>query len=99
MVYLRSYLNKQVTELYQAGKFNEAIPIDKKSLELSQIALGPDNPATVQALNNLAELYRSMGNYAKAEPLYQRALNIDEKALGSDHSDTARALNNLAGLY
>jgi len=99
MVYLRSYLNKQVTELYQAGKFNEAIPIAKKSLELSEIALGPDNPATVQALNNLAELYRSMGDYAKAEPLYQRALNITEKAVGPDHPATAQALNNLGLLY
>jgi hypothetical protein len=28
-------LKKQVTELYQAGKFNEAIPIAQKSLEFS----------------------------------------------------------------
>ena len=59
-------------------------------------ALGPDHPDTATALNNLAELYYSMGDYAKAEPLYQRALKIDEKALGPDHPDTATALNNLA---
>ena len=56
-----SSLNKQVTELYQAGKFNEAIPIAQESLELSEKALGPDHPDTATALNNLAALYHSHG--------------------------------------
>ena len=43
-----SSLNKQVTELYQAGKFNEAIPIAQESLELSEKALGPDHPDTAR---------------------------------------------------
>ena len=75
-----SSLNKQVTELYQAGKFNEAIPIAQESLELSEKALGPDHPDTAAALNNLAALYDSMGDYAKAEPLYQRALKISTES-------------------
>lgn len=29
-----SSLNKQVNELYQAGKFNEAVPVAQKILEL-----------------------------------------------------------------
>ena len=33
-------------------------------------------------LNNLAELYRQMGEYAKAEPLYHNALDIEKRALG-----------------
>ena len=78
----RSSLYKQVTELYQAEKFGEAIPIAQEFLELSEKALGPDHPDTAQALNNLAELHRSMGDYAKAEPLFQRALQIRQKALG-----------------
>ena len=51
------------------------------------------------SLNNLAELYRALGNYAKAEPLYKRALAILKKALGSDHPNVAITLNNLAELY
>ena len=94
-----SSLNKQVAELYQAGKFTEAISIAQKSVELAEKARGPDHPDTAAALNNLALLYDSMGNYAKAEALYQRALKIKEKALGPDHPDTALALNNLAMLY
>jgi tetratricopeptide (TPR) repeat protein len=92
-------LNKQVIELYQAGKFSEAIPIAQEFLELCEKAVGPNHPGTAYALNNLATLYYSMGDYAKAEPLAQRALQINEKALGPDHPGTAHALNNLAALY
>ena len=54
-----SSLKKQVSELYQAGKLSEAIPIAQESLELSEKALGPDHPDTALALNNLAKLYHS----------------------------------------
>jgi tetratricopeptide (TPR) repeat protein/CHAT domain-containing protein len=94
-----SSLAEKFLQLYQAGKFNEAIPIVQEALELSEKAFGPDDPETASTLCVLAELYYSMGDYAKAEPLYQRALKIDEKALGPDHPSTARDLRNLAGLY
>ena len=51
------------------------------------------------SLNNLAELYRVMGEYAKAEPLYQEGLRIFQKVLGPEHRETATILNNLASLY
>lgn len=92
-------LARKVGELYESGKFAEAIPIAQESLALAEKALGPGHPETASQVNNLAELYRSMGDYAKAEPLFQRALKIDEKALGPDHPNVARDLNNLALLY
>jgi Tfp pilus assembly protein PilF len=94
-----SSLNRQVTALYQAGKFSAAIPIAQEAVELSEKALGADHPDTAAAVNNLGKLYYSMGDYAKAEPLYQRALKIYEKALGPDRPETAQELNNLAELY
>ena len=50
-------------------------------------------------LNNLAALYREMGDYAKAEPLLQQALGIWRTALGEQHPDVALSLNTLALLY
>ena len=94
-----SSLHDKVIELSQAGKFKEAIPIAQEFLELTEKTLGPDQPGTATALNNLGALYYSLGNYTKAESLYQRALKIDEKALGPDHPDTAMDLKNLAELY
>ena len=89
-----SSLNKQVIELYQAGKFNDAIPIAQKAVELSEKALGPDGPDTASALNDLAMLYDSLGDYAKAELLLKSALKIREKTLGPDHPDTATTVDN-----
>jgi tetratricopeptide (TPR) repeat protein len=94
-----SSLNKQATELSQAGRFNEAVPIAQKAVELSEKAFGPNDPDTATVINNLAALYYSANDYAKAEPLYQRALKIDEKVLGPNHPDTASDLNNLGALY
>ena len=56
-------------------------------------------PTWPTSLNNLANLYKDMGQYAKAEPLYQRSLKIRESKLGPDHPDVATSLNNLAALY
>ena len=92
-------LNRQVTDLCHAGKYEEAVLIARQLLEISEKINGPEHPDTAQSLNNLAELYRAMGDYAKAEPLYRRALAIREKALGPEHPDTAQSVNNLAELY
>src|SRR6516162_5820779 len=92
-------LNQQVLQLYQEGKYQQAIPIAEKLLAIKKRTRGPEDPDTAQSLNNLAELYRVMGAYEKAEPLYQQALQIYRKALGPEHPDTAVGLNNLAQLY
>jgi tetratricopeptide (TPR) repeat protein len=92
-------LYQQVLELYQEGKFQQAIPLAEKLLAIKKRALGPEDPSIAQSLNNLAILYQQMGAYAKAEPLFEQALQINQKALGPEHPDTATSLNNLAELY
>ena len=92
-------LNQEVMQLYQQGRYTEAIPAAERVLAICEKHLGPEHPNTAQSLNSLAELYRSMGLYDKAEPLYQRSLAIKEKVLGPEHPLTALALNNLALLY
>ena len=85
--------------LYEAGRYEQAIPLWRKALELGEREFGPDHPTTAVLINNLANLYRAQGSYAKAESLYMRALAINEKALGPDHPSVATGLNNLAMLY
>ena len=92
-------LSRQVVELYQAGKYEQAIPIARQLLEINEKIKGPEHPDTAGSLNNLAALYYAMGEYAKVEPLYRRALTIYEKALGAEHPSTASSLNNLAEHY
>ena len=74
----------------------EAEPLLERSLKIYESLRGPDHADVATALNNLAGLYRLMGNYRRAEPLYLRALAIREKAVGVDHPSLAPILNNLA---
>ncbi len=92
-------LNQQVTQLYKAGKYSDAIPIATRVLELREKRLGLDNPYTAESFNDLGELYVKIGDYDKAEPLFQQALKIREKVLGPEQPPTAQTLNNLAALY
>jgi CHAT domain-containing protein/Tfp pilus assembly protein PilF len=92
-------LNQQAVELYQQGKYNEAIPLAEKALAIFKKVLGDNHPDTATSLNNLALLYKSQGRYSEAEPLLKQALAIRKAQLGDNHPDTARSLNNLALLY
>ena len=92
-------LNQEVKQLIEQGKYREAIPIAETAVEVAKRALGPEDPETAAALNNLGLLYRKIGDYAKAEPLLQEALRIRQKVLGPEDPDTATSLNNLAVLY
>ena len=85
--------------LYGAqGKYTEAEPLYKRSLQIREKALGPDHPDVGQSMNNLALLYEAQGKYAEAEPLYKRALAIVEKAVGPDHPYVAASPEQSGGI-
>jgi CHAT domain-containing protein/Flp pilus assembly protein TadD len=92
-------LNQQAIELYQQGKYNEAISLAEKALAIRKKVLEENHLDVATSLNNLAQLYDSQGRYSEAEPLYKEALAIRKKQLGDNHPDTAQSLNNLAILY
>ena len=92
-------LNAQVQNLFQQGKYTDALPIATEALKTAQATFGPADMRVGTALNNLAQIYDEVGNYAAAEPLFQSALNNKEHALGADHPSVATVLNNMAFLY
>jgi CHAT domain-containing protein len=92
-------LNQQAYQLYQQGKYNEAIAIAERVLEMRRKLLGDQHPDVATSLNNLAFLYSSQGRYSEAEPLYIQALEMARKLLGDEHPHVATSLNNLALLY
>jgi len=92
-------LYEKANNLRRMGKYDEALPLTERALEIRERILGPDHHEVATALNRLAVLYSIKGEYAKAEPLYQRALFIQEKTFGADHPEVSTSLNNLAILY
>src|SRR5262249_48332810 len=92
-------LNKRVIELFQAGKFAEAVPLAQRAVAIREKAFGPNHPNVGASSSNLAGLHGRRGRDADAEPLYKRVLAIVEKARGPGHPDVAIALLNLAEIY
>ncbi len=92
-------LDSRVAQLYQEGRFSEAIPLAIRQLERSEEVFGPDHLQVAASLNNLAALYLATGEYARALPLIERSLAIREKALGPEHPGVAMSLNNHAGFH
>ena len=62
--------NQQVIQLYKQGRYQEAIKIAKNVLAIYEKNLEPNHLYVATGLNNLASLYKSLGDYTKAEPLY-----------------------------
>lgn len=92
-------LNQEMISLYQQDRYDEAIAVGKKALEIAESERGSEHSDVARSLHNLARLYQRQGQYAAAEPLYKRSLAIWEKALGPEHTDVATSLNDLANLY
>jgi len=89
-----------VSDSFEKAAFWQLItPMYEEMLQILEAELGPEHPSVATSLNNLAGLYRHMGDYDKALPLFQRALDIREKVLGPQHPSVVTSLNNLAGLY
>lgn len=92
-------LNQEVMELYRTGKYDRAVVVAKKALEVAETNVGTNHPDVSTSLNNLALLHDNQVQYAQAEPLLKRSLAIKEKALGPDHPNLAKNFENLATLF
>jgi CHAT domain-containing protein len=90
---------RQVAQLYQEGRYREALELAAQVCELARQHLGETHPDSATSLSNLAALYDDTGDYQRAESLFRQALEIRRQALGKGHPDYAASLNNLAGLY
>jgi tetratricopeptide (TPR) repeat protein len=72
-------LSSEVIRLFGERKFDEALPLANRVLELSEVAFGPGDAAVANAASNLAELYYAKGSPQKAEPFLLRAIEINDK--------------------
>ena len=92
-------LSAEVDRLRREGRFAEAIAHAERALSIQERALGPEDPGVVEAINDLALLYRAAGDYAGAEGLFEQVLEITTEALGPRDPTIAITVNNLGMLY
>jgi CHAT domain-containing protein/Tfp pilus assembly protein PilF len=92
-------LSAESFRLYNAGKYDEALPLVEHAVDIRRDELGPEHLDVAHSLRILAIIYRAKGETAKAEPIQQLVLSIREKRLGPEHPLVAQTLHNLANLY
>ncbi len=80
---------------YRAAFWQLISPLYEEMLLILEVKLGQEHQDVAATLNNLAELYRRMGDYKKSLLLYQKTLDTREMVLGLQHPDVAATLNDL----
>jgi tetratricopeptide (TPR) repeat protein len=83
-------LNNLAGLLRAQGKYDEAEPLCRQSLEILRKVLGEEHPNFAGSLNNLAAVLRAQGKYDEAEPLYRQSLAIWRKVCAIHHGASSR---------
>ena len=73
-----------------------AIVIGEPLVADQEQVLGPDDPNTLAAQNNLANAYEMAGRFDEAIALHEQVLAARERVLGLDHPHTEQSRKNLA---
>jgi serine/threonine protein kinase/tetratricopeptide (TPR) repeat protein len=81
------------------GHYRRGIPLLHQAWQTRQTRLGPDDPATLTALQGLAWGYQHSGQWDKALPLFKQTLAKRQAVLGPNHLATLASLNDLALAY
>jgi TonB family protein len=89
-------LSAEIVKLFNEGKYDEALPLAKRAVELKEKALGKDATGLADALNNLGALYMAKADYRNADGPYKRSLAIYEKAKGAEDISLTVMLDKLA---
>ena len=90
---------KRGFELYQAGKYLEAIPIAEEYIGAAASRFGEESLQYANGLGYLGVVLQGANRLDEAEALFKRALLLKEKVLGPENVGVADALHNLAELY
>ena len=94
-----SILNNLSITYIRMDRFDEAERGLLRSISVAQKVWGPGQPAAINPMVNLSNLYDMKGDYLKAQDLYERAIADAEKVVGPDHPGLAVIISNLAGVY
>jgi len=88
-------LTAKVVKLFAEAKYDEALPLANRALQLRETALGPTHQDLIPLLTNLGEIYSAKKKPSEARTYFERALGIAEKSFGENDLRTARLLDRL----
>jgi len=89
-----------LAQIYEAtGRYAEAEPLWRRSLEIRRKHLGADHPEVIGSGDKLAMSLLAQKKYPDAETLLKKSMAHREAAFGPDDSRLMPSLNRLAELY
>ena len=91
-------LNMEATLYLVPDRYELALPLLIRSLEIQERALGKDHPELVSTLNNLALAQKNLGRSDDAVRTMERSLALGE-AQGKEHPGLVTLLLNLGSFY
>ena len=94
-----SEMTKSAAKYFKEGKFDEALPLARRALEIREQMLPPTDPRVTMALTNLGDLYLAKRDYDDARKTFERLLQMQEAQLGPGDVKLAFTLDRLAALY
>jgi CHAT domain-containing protein len=87
--------NERMEQLWQAHKYQEALPLAEKAVAIRRRLLGAEHPDYASSLHDLAVQHQGLGAYRAAQPHLEDVLAIRRKVLGEAHPSTAESYRDL----
>ena len=88
-----------VVKLFNQAKYDEALPLAKRALQIREKLLPRTDPRVSASLLAYGDLYIAKQDYDAAKPIFERLLPILEERYGPMHVELAATLDRLAVLY
>lgn len=95
----RISVNKQFREAFDARRYEEALPLAQKVVDLTEEQYGKDARPLVNPLTNLGTVHYRLKDYASAEKEYQRSVEILEMTAGTTDRQLLRPLQGLGAAH
>lgn len=92
-------LTESVVTLFNERKFDEALPLAKRALEIRERLLAPGDPQISNSLSYLADIHIARRNYGDARKFLLRVIENQEKRLGPQDIGLAATLDRVALLH
>jgi len=91
-------LSQTVADLYQKGKYDQALPLAKRVVEIARSTFGATDAHIAVALQNLAEIQLARKSFDEAEKLFEQAVAIFEVGPERESDSAVTAWQRLATL-
>ena len=76
---------KQAAVFQSQGKYDAALELYRKSLDIFIKVFGADHPSVATTYSNMGCVYNSQGKYEEALRLFEKSLAIDIEVYGPEH--------------